>query len=124
MNQKPIKDVEEERKDEGSGMNDFLAAVFFILVLPLALAKYATSRWAARPGIWRIKEFKTEIRKAVILAIPINLLALVITWNALKTHQWVLVSLGIFLLWISLIPTALVISSHQLLWRMQLEFFS
>jgi hypothetical protein len=114
MNQKPIKDVEEERKDEGSGIDDFLAAVFFILVLPLALAKYVTSRWAARPGIWRIKEFKTEIRKAVILATPINLLALVITWNALKTHQWVLVSLGIFLLWISLIPTALVVSSHQL----------
>ena len=30
MNQKPIKDVEEERKDEGSGMDDFFAAVFFI----------------------------------------------------------------------------------------------
>jgi CheY-like chemotaxis protein len=25
MNQKPIKEVEEEQKDEGSGMDDFLA---------------------------------------------------------------------------------------------------
>ena len=28
MNQKPIKDVEEERKDEGSGMDNFFAAIF------------------------------------------------------------------------------------------------
>ena len=78
MNQKPIKDVEEERKDEGSGMDDFFAAVFFILVLPLALAKYVTPRWAARPYVWKVKEFRAEIRKAIVFATPLNLLALIL----------------------------------------------
>jgi hypothetical protein len=66
MNQKPIKDIEEEQKDEGTGMDDFLATIFFILVLPLALAKYV-KRWAARPFVWRVKEFKAEIGKAIVL---------------------------------------------------------
>jgi hypothetical protein len=88
MNQKPIKEVEEERKDEGSGMDDFLAAVFFILVLPLALAKYV-ARWAARPFVWRVKEFKTEIRKAIVFATPLNILALFLIWEGIKAQQLV-----------------------------------
>jgi hypothetical protein len=114
MNQKPIKDVEEERKDEGSGMDDFLAAVFFILVLPLALAKYVTPRWAARPFVWRVKEFKTEIRKAIVFAIPLNLLALVFIWNGMKAQQWALGCAGLVIFWISLIPIALAIASYEL----------
>jgi hypothetical protein len=35
MNQKPIKDVEEERKDEGSGMDDFLLQSFLSWCYPL-----------------------------------------------------------------------------------------
>jgi len=65
MNKKPIKDVEEVEKEEGSGMDEFIATIFFVLVLPLALAKYVTPRWAARPGVWRIKELRTEIQKAI-----------------------------------------------------------
>ena len=107
MNQKPIKDVEEERKDEGSGMDDFLAAVFFILVLPLALAKYVTPRWAARPYVWRVKEFKAEIRKAIVFATPLNILALFLIWEGIKAQQWVVGCVGIVIFWISLIPIAL-----------------
>ena len=79
MNQKPTKDVEEIQKDEGSGIDEFIATILFVLVLPLALAKYVTPRWAARPGVWRIKELKTEIRKAIAWAVPLNLLAVVVT---------------------------------------------
>lgn len=57
------------------------AAIFFILVLPLALAKYVTPRWAARSFVWRVKEFKTEIRKAIIFATPLNILALFLIWE-------------------------------------------
>ncbi len=95
MNQKPIKDVEEERKDEGSGVEDFLDAVFFILVLTLALAKYVTPRWAARPFAWRVKEFKAEIRKAIVFATPLNLLALFLIWNGIIAQQWALGCAGI-----------------------------
>ena len=61
MNQKPTKDVEEIQKDEGSGMDELIATILFVLFLPLAMAKYVTPRWAARPEVWRIKELKTEI---------------------------------------------------------------
>ena len=36
MNQKPTKDVEEIQKDEGSGMDELIATILFVLVLPLA----------------------------------------------------------------------------------------
>ena len=101
MNQKPIKDVEEERKDEGSGMDDFFAAIFFILVLPLAFAKYVTPRWAARPYLWRVKEFKAEIRKAIVFATPLNILALFLIWEGIKAQQWVVGCVGIVIFWIS-----------------------
>jgi len=114
MNQKPIKDVEEERKDEGSGMDDFFAAVFFILVLPLALAKYVTPRWAARPYVWRVKEFKAEIRKAIVFATPLNILALFLIWEGIKAQQWVVGCVGIVIFWISLIPIAFAIASYEL----------
>ena len=114
MNQKPIKDVEEVEKDEGSGMDEFIATIFFVLVLPLALAKYVTPRWAARPGVWRVKELNDEIRKAIAWAVPINLLALVITWNELKTQNWLLSCFGIIVLWISMVPGALAIASYEL----------
>jgi len=114
MNQKPIKEEEEVKKEEGSGMDEFIATIFFVLVLPIALAKYVTPRWAARPGVWRIKELKTEIRKAIAWAIPINLLALVVTWSELKTQNWLFSCFGIIILWASLIPTALAIASHEL----------
>jgi hypothetical protein len=114
MNQKPIKDVEEVEKDEGSGMDELIATIFFILVLPLALAKYITPRWAARPGVWRVKEIKNEIRKAIALAVPLNLLAVVVTWNELKTQNWIFSCFGIIVLWISMVPGALAIASYQL----------
>ena len=114
MNKKPIKDVEEEEKDEGSGMDEFIATIFFILVLPLALAKYVTPRWAARPGIWRVKEIKNEIRKAIAWAFPLNLLAVWITWNELKSQNWIFSCFGIIVLWISMVPGALAIASYQL----------
>ena len=114
MNQKPIKDVEEVEKDEGSGMDEFIATIFFVLVLPLALAKYVTPRWAARPGVWRIKELKTEIRKAIAWAVPFNLLAVVVTWNAVKTQNWIFSCFGIIVLWISMVPGALAIASYEL----------
>jgi TraM recognition site of TraD and TraG len=114
MNQKPIKDVEEVEKNEGSGMDEFIATILFVLVLPLALAKYVTPRWAARPGVWRIKELKTEIRKAIAWAIPINFIALVITWNELKTQNWIFSCFGIIVLWISMVPGALAIASYEL----------
>ena len=114
MNQKPIKEEEEVKKEEGSGMDEFIATIFFVLVLPLALAKYVTPRWAARPGVWRIKELKTEIRKAIAWAIPINLLAVVITWNELKTQNWLFSCFGIIILWASMVPAALAIASHEL----------
>ena len=114
MNQKPIKEVEEIKQDEGSGMDEFIATIFFVFVLPLALAKYVTPRWAARPGVWRIKELKTEIRKAIAWAIPINLMALVVTWDELKTQHWLFSCFGIIILWASMIPAALTIASHEL----------
>ena len=113
MNQKPIKNVEEDRKDEGSGVDEFLATVFFILVLPLALAKYVT-RWAARPFVWRVKEFKAEIRKAIVFATPLNLLALVFIWNGMKAQHWAIGCTGIVIFWISLIPIAFAIASYEL----------
>jgi hypothetical protein len=114
MNKKPIKDVEEVEKDEGSGMDEFIATIFFILVLPLALAKYVTPRWAARPGIWRVKEIKNEIRKAIAWAFPLNLLAVWITWNELKSQNWIFSCFGIIVLWISMVPGALAIASYEL----------
>jgi len=114
MNQKPIKDIEEEKKDEGSVMDEFLAAVFFILVLPLALAKYVTPRWAARPYVWRVKDFKAEIRNAIVFATPFNLLALAFIWNGIKSQQWALSCAGIVIFWISLIPISLAIASYEL----------
>jgi len=114
MNQKPIKDVEEVEKDEGSGMDEFIATIFFVLVLPLALAKYVTPRWAARPGVWRVKEIKNEIRKAIAWAVPLNLLAVVVTWNELKTQNWIFSCFGIIVLWISMVPGALAIASYEL----------
>ncbi len=114
MNQKPIKEIEEEHKEEGSGMDEFFAAAFFFLVLPLAVAKYVTPRWAARPDVWRVKELKFEIRKAICLALPINLMALLFTWDQLKAQQWALGSAGILLLWISMIPMALAVASYEL----------
>jgi hypothetical protein len=114
MNKKPIKDVEVVEKDEGSGMDEFIATIFFILVLPLALAKYVTPRWAARPGIWRVKEIKNEIRKAIAWAFPLNLLAVWITWNELKSQNWIFSCFGIIVLWISMVPGALAIASYQL----------
>jgi hypothetical protein len=114
MNQKPTKDVEEIQKDEGSGMDELIATILFILVLPLAMAKYVTPRWAARPGVWRIKELKTEIRKAIAWAIPLNLLAVVVTWNELKTQNWIFSCFGIIVLWISMVPGALAIASYEL----------
>jgi hypothetical protein len=114
MNQKPIKDVEEVEKDEGSGMDEFIATILFVLVLPLALAKYVTPRWAARPGVWRVKEMKNEIRKAIAWAVPLNLLAVVITWNEVKTQNWIFSCFGIIVLWISMAPGALSIASYEL----------
>ena len=114
MNQKPTKDVEEIQKDEGSGMDELIATILFVLVLPLAMAKYLTPRWAARPGVWRIKELKTEIRKAIAWAIPLNLLAVVVTWNELKTQNWIFSCFGIIVLWISMVPGALAIASYEL----------
>ena len=76
MNQKPIKEVEEKESNEGSGMDELIAMVFFILVLPLAVAKYVTPRWTARPHVWRIKEYKSEILKGILWAIPVNIFAL------------------------------------------------
>lgn len=114
MNQKPIKDVKEVENDEGSSMDEFIATIFFVLVLPLALAKYVTPRWAARPGVWRVKELKTEIRKGILFAIPVNILALALTWHQLKNHQWALSVVGIILLWISMVPGALAIASYEL----------
>ena len=114
MNQKPIKDVEEVEKDEGSGTDEFIATILFVLVLPLALAKYVTPRWAARPGIWRVKEIKNEIRKAIAWAIPLNLLAGVIIWNELRTQNWIFSCFGIIVFWISMVPGALAIASYEL----------
>ena len=114
MNQKPIKDVEEVENNEGSGMDEFIATILFVLVLPLALAKYVTPRWAARPGVWRIKELKPEIRKAIAWAVPLNLLAVVVTWNAIKTQNWIFSCFGIFFLWVSMVPGALAIASYEL----------
>jgi len=114
MNQKPIKDVEEVEKDEGSGTDEFIATILFVLVLPLALAKYVTPRWAARPGIWRVKEIKNEIRKAIAWAIPLNLLAVVIIWNELRTQNWIFSCFGIIVFWISMVPGALAIASYEL----------
>jgi hypothetical protein len=114
MNQKPIKDVGEVEKDEGSGMDEFIATILFVLVLPLALAKYVTPRWAARPGVWRVKEIKNEIRKAIALAFPLNLLAVVVTWNEVKTQNWIFSCFGIIVLRISMVPGALTIASYEL----------
>ena len=114
MNQKPTKDVEEIQKDEGSGMDELIATILFVLVLPLAMAKYVTPRWAARPEVWRIKELKTEIRKAIAWAIPLNLLSVVVTWNAIKTQNWIFSCFGIIVLWISMVPGALAIASYEL----------
>lgn len=114
MNQNPMKDVEEVEKDESSGMDEFIATIFFVLVLPLALAKYVTPRWAARPGVWRVKEIKNEIRKAIAWAVPLNLLAVVVTWNQLKTQNWIFSCFGIIVLWISMVPGALAIASYEL----------
>ena len=114
MNQKPTKDVEEIQKDEGSGIDEFIATILFVLVLPLALAKYVTPRWAARPGVWRIKELKTEIRKAIAWAVPLNLLAVVVTWNAIEAQNWIFSCFGIIVLWISMVPGALAIASYEL----------
>lgn len=114
MNQKPIKDVEEVEKDEGSGMDEFIATILFVLVLPLALAKYVTPRWAARPEVWRIKELKTDIRKAIAWAVPLNLLAVVITWDEVKTPNWIFTCFGIIVLWISMGPGVLAIASYEL----------
>ena len=114
MNQKPLKDVEKLEKDEGSGMDEFIATILFILVLPLALAKYVTPRWAARPGVWRVKEIKNEIRKAIAWAFPLNLLAVVITWNEVKAQNWIFSCFGIIVLWISMVPGALAIASYEL----------
>ena len=114
MNQNPMKDVEEVEKDESSGMDQFIATIFFVLVLPLALAKYVTPRWAARPGVWRVKEIKNEIRKAIAWAVPLNLLAVVVTWNQLKTQNWIFSCFGIIVLWISMVPGALAIASYEL----------
>ena len=114
MNQKSINEVEETKKDEGSGMDEFIASAFFILVLPLVVAKYVTPRWAARPNVWRVKELKTEICKAILFAFPVNILALVLTWNQVKSHQWALSVIGIILWWTSLIPMALAIASYEL----------
>ncbi len=33
MNQKPIKEVEEIKQDEGSGMDEFIATIFFVHIL-------------------------------------------------------------------------------------------
>jgi hypothetical protein len=109
-----MKDVEEVEKDESSGMDQFIATIFFVLVLPLALAKYVTPRWAARPGVWRVKEIKNEIRKAIAWAVPLNLLAVVVTWNQLKTQNWIFSCFGIIVLWISMVPGALAIASYEL----------
>ena len=114
MNQKPTKDVEEIQKDEGSGMDELIATILFVLFLPLAMAKYVTPRWAARPEVWRIKELKTEIRKAIAWAIPFNLLSVVVTWNAIKTQNWIFTCFGIIVLWISMVPGALAIASYEL----------
>ena len=114
MNQKPTKDVEEIQKDEGSGMDELIATILFVLFLPLAMAKYVTPRWAARPEVWRIKELKTEIRKAIAWAIPLNLLSVVVTWNAIKTQNWIFSCFGIIVLWISMVPGALAIASYEL----------
>jgi hypothetical protein len=114
MSEKHKKEVEEISERDGIGADEVIATIFFVLVLPLALGKYVTPRWAARPGVWRIKELKTEIRKAIIMAIPINLLALVLVWNELKRQHWVLSCMGILLLWASMIPLALAIASHEL----------
>jgi hypothetical protein len=114
MSEKLKKEVEEMREEDGTGADEVIATIFFVLVLPLALAKYVTPRWAARPGVWRIKELKSEIRKAIFWTIPINLLALVIAWNELKNQQWVFASFGILLVWASMVPIALAIASHEL----------
>ena len=114
MNQKPIKDVEEVEKNEGSGMDEFIATILFVLVLPLALAKYVTPRWAAQPGVWRVKELKNEIQKAIAWAVPLNLLSVAVTWNEVKTQNWIFSCLGIIFLWISMVPSALAIASYEL----------
>ena len=76
MNQKPIKEFEEKESNEGSGMDELIAMVFFILVLPLALAKYVTPRWTARPYVWRIKEYKSEMMYKLRLRSLSELIAL------------------------------------------------
>jgi len=114
MNQKPIKEVEEKESNEGSGMDELITMVFFILVLPLALAKYVTPRWTARPYVWRIKEYKSEILKGILWAVPVNILAFFGIWHELTSKHWILAFIGILLLWVSMIPMALAIASHEL----------
>ena len=114
MNQKPIKEVEEKESNEGSGMDELIAMVFFILVLPLAVAKYVTPRWTARPYVWRIKEYKSEILKGILWAIPVNIFALLGIWHELTSKHWTIGFIGILLLWVSMIPMALAIASHEL----------
>ena len=114
MNQKPIKDVEEVEKDEGSGMDEFIATIFFVLVLPLALATYVAPRWAARPGVWRVKELNDEIRKAIAWAVPFNLLAACGTWNAVDIQNSNFSCFGMIVLWITMVPSALAIASFYI----------
>lgn len=114
MNQKPKEESLRDDQKNDFNVNEIIAISFFVLAFPVALAKYLTPRWAARADIWRIKEYKHEIRKAFVVSLPFMFLCSAVSWNAVRSNNWTLLGTGIFIFWISLIPSAAMIASREL----------
>jgi len=103
-----------EFDDTKDGFEIFLEGLVFFLFLPVGIAYFQTVQLSTRETVWKIKELKKELLISFLLLTPTALLFLWLALSRFSLTNYKFSILMLFMYWLCLVPSALLVTSFQL----------